>query len=220
VFFIGPLLAQERWLVEGYATGLSVRAALRELHRDAQVVVCFSAGNLAHVGKLVKELRPKAYVFADNDKSGAGEGGGGRNRPQLGDAGEVGDANDYAPAPRRKRAGKADSRNAVRKTGSSRIGERHFALVGQPAAARGDGRERTVGKVLKNRACGWRRKRPRTERLPGVSGSEGSWLKAHLVDSGLARCAHQRAGGEERRVDEGEEKRKQTNAETAPTAKR
>jgi putative DNA primase/helicase len=72
VFFIGPLLAQERWLVEGYATGLSVRAALRELHREAQVVVCFSAGNLAHVGRLVKELRPKAYVFADNDKSGAG----------------------------------------------------------------------------------------------------------------------------------------------------
>jgi putative DNA primase/helicase len=72
VFFIGPLLAPERWLVEGYATGLSVRAALRELHREAQVVVCFSAGNLAHVGRLVKELRPKAYVFADNDKSGAG----------------------------------------------------------------------------------------------------------------------------------------------------
>jgi putative DNA primase/helicase len=68
VFFIGPLVAHERWLVEGYATGLSVRAALRELHRDAQVVVCFSAGNLAHVGRLVKELRPKAYVFADNDK--------------------------------------------------------------------------------------------------------------------------------------------------------
>lgn len=73
VFFIGPLLARERWLVEGYATGLSVRAALRELHREAQVVVCFSAGNLAHVGVLVRELRPVAYVMGDNDKSGAGE---------------------------------------------------------------------------------------------------------------------------------------------------
>lgn len=73
VFFIGPLLARERWLVEGYATGLSVRAALRELHREAQVVVCFSAGNLAHVGVLVRELRPVAYVMADNDKSGAGK---------------------------------------------------------------------------------------------------------------------------------------------------
>lgn len=72
VFFIGPYIARERWLVEGYATGLSVRAALRELHCDAQIVVCFSAGNLAYIGRLVKELRPKAYVFADNDKSGAG----------------------------------------------------------------------------------------------------------------------------------------------------
>lgn len=72
VFFIGRLLAPERWLVEGYATGLSVRAALRELHRDVQVVVCFSAGNLAHVGRVVKSLRTPAYVFADNDKSGAG----------------------------------------------------------------------------------------------------------------------------------------------------
>jgi phage/plasmid primase-like uncharacterized protein len=51
VFFIGPIRCSERWLVEGYATGLSVRAALRELHREAQVVVCFSAFNLAHVGR-------------------------------------------------------------------------------------------------------------------------------------------------------------------------
>lgn len=72
VFFIGPFMASERWLVEGYATGLSVRAALREMHREAQVVVCFSASNLAHVGRLVKALRPTAYVMADNDKSGAG----------------------------------------------------------------------------------------------------------------------------------------------------
>lgn len=72
VFIIGWFTAEERWLVEGYATGLSVWAALRELHRRAQVVVCFSAGNLSHIGRLVKELRPKAYVFADNDKSGAG----------------------------------------------------------------------------------------------------------------------------------------------------
>lgn len=72
VFFIGPLVTNERWLVEGYATGLSVRAALRELHRNAQVVVCFSDSNLAHVGKLVKGLRPPSFVFADNDESGAG----------------------------------------------------------------------------------------------------------------------------------------------------
>lgn len=73
VFFLGPYMARERWLVEGYATGLSVKAALREQYIDAQVIVCFSAANLAHVGRLVKGLRPPAYVFADNDASGAGE---------------------------------------------------------------------------------------------------------------------------------------------------
>ncbi len=73
VFFIGPFMARERWLVEGYATGLSVRAALRELHREAQVVCCFSASNLAHVGALAKVLQPIAYVMADCDESKAGE---------------------------------------------------------------------------------------------------------------------------------------------------
>lgn len=74
VFFIGPMSGcAERWLVEGYATGLSLRAALREIHRDAQVIVCFSDSNLAHIGRIVKPLRPKAHVFADNDESGAGE---------------------------------------------------------------------------------------------------------------------------------------------------
>lgn len=73
VFFIGPLVASERWLVEGYATGLSLRAALLYLHRNAQVVVCFSDSNLVHVGKMVKPLRPPSFVFADNDESGAGE---------------------------------------------------------------------------------------------------------------------------------------------------
>lgn len=72
VFFIGPFVPRERWLVEGYATGLSVRAALRELHREAQVVVCFSASNLAHVGALVANLKPASFVMADNDKSEAG----------------------------------------------------------------------------------------------------------------------------------------------------
>lgn len=72
VFFIGPMVPRERWLVEGYATGLSVRAAIRSMYRDAQVIVCFSAGNLAHIGRLVAELRCPAYVMADNDKSEAG----------------------------------------------------------------------------------------------------------------------------------------------------
>ncbi len=72
VFFIGPMVPRERWLVEGYATGLSVRAAIRSMYRDAQVIVCFSAGNLSHIGRLVAELRCPAYVMADNDKSEAG----------------------------------------------------------------------------------------------------------------------------------------------------
>lgn len=72
VFFIGPYMAHERWLVEGYATGLSVRAGLKEMHRDAQIIVCFSASNLAHVGRMVKPLRVPAYVFADHDESKAG----------------------------------------------------------------------------------------------------------------------------------------------------
>ncbi len=58
----------ERWYCEGYATALSVRAALKALYRDqtAEVVVCFSVGNLAKVAQ-------RGYVIADNDKSGDGE---------------------------------------------------------------------------------------------------------------------------------------------------
>ena len=94
VFFIGPLMSDERWLVEGYATGLSVHAALAQLYRKAQVVVCFSAGNLAYIGKLVKELRPKAYVFADNDESGAGAKAASETGLSFVMTSELGDAND------------------------------------------------------------------------------------------------------------------------------
>lgn len=54
----------EHWLVEGLATGLSVRAALASLYRQARVVVCFSAGNLPVVAEMLKGRR---YVVADND---------------------------------------------------------------------------------------------------------------------------------------------------------
>lgn len=71
VFMIGTYCFNERYLCEGYATGLSIRAALADLHRIAQVVICFSAQNLTYIGSL---LRPRAccYVIADNDKSGTG----------------------------------------------------------------------------------------------------------------------------------------------------
>lgn len=56
-------------LCEGYATGLSIRAALAAAKLKRSVIVCFSANNLA---KLAKE-HPQGIVFADHDKSGAGE---------------------------------------------------------------------------------------------------------------------------------------------------
>lgn len=68
VFLLGSNL-RERWLCEGYATALSLRAALRYLHRDASIVVCFSASNLAHIGRQLKS----GFVMADNDESRAGE---------------------------------------------------------------------------------------------------------------------------------------------------
>lgn len=55
-------------LVEGLATALSVRAALASLYRQARVVVCFSAGNLAAVARHYRGM-----VVADNDASGTGE---------------------------------------------------------------------------------------------------------------------------------------------------
>lgn len=60
---------REVWLVEGYATGLTVRAALKRLYRAADVVVCFSAGNLVHVAG----LGIGTHVMADNDVSRVGE---------------------------------------------------------------------------------------------------------------------------------------------------
>lgn len=64
VFILGRGQRAERWLVEGYATGLSVFAALTELHRPAEVVVCFSAENLK---RIAGKVRRPAFVMADND---------------------------------------------------------------------------------------------------------------------------------------------------------
>lgn len=70
VFRLGSTQAKRTWLVEGYATGLSVEAALRLLKLRDAVMVCFSAGNLIHVAS---QLSSEAFVFADNDESGAGQ---------------------------------------------------------------------------------------------------------------------------------------------------
>ena len=56
-----------RWCVEGYVTGLSVQAALRRMSRQDQVVVCFSAGNLAHIAPPAGSTPRAQYVIADHD---------------------------------------------------------------------------------------------------------------------------------------------------------
>ena len=68
VFVLGR--GSESWLVEGYATGLSVAAALKLMYRPAQVVVCFSASNLGYVAE---RLGGRRFVVADHDASGTGE---------------------------------------------------------------------------------------------------------------------------------------------------
>jgi putative DNA primase/helicase len=67
---LGSKTASETWLVEGYATGLSVYHALRSIGSDASVVVCFSASNLVQVADQIKGQR---FCFADNDESKTGE---------------------------------------------------------------------------------------------------------------------------------------------------
>lgn len=70
VFRLGSPTARRTWLVEGYATGLSVERALRTLQLRDSVLICFSAGNLMHVAG---HLDGEALVFADNDESQAGQ---------------------------------------------------------------------------------------------------------------------------------------------------
>lgn len=70
VLRLGNRSAKEAFLCEGYATGLSIEMALRRLRLDASVLICFSAGNLAHIAGLI---RGRAFVCADNDVSLAGE---------------------------------------------------------------------------------------------------------------------------------------------------
>lgn len=70
VFVLGPRKAAEIWLVEGYATGLSVERALRQLRIPASVMVTFSAQNLVYCAQHTTGRR---LVFADHDLSGTGE---------------------------------------------------------------------------------------------------------------------------------------------------
>lgn len=73
VLRLGPKTTSDMVLCEGYATGLSIELAARQARLSAAVLVCFSDSNMVHVAGLMKESRLRRYVFADNDKSGAGE---------------------------------------------------------------------------------------------------------------------------------------------------
>lgn len=70
VLFLGNRDLPECWLVEGFATGLSVRAALRSSGISASVCVAFSASNLIQVADQIKGQK---FIFADNDESKTGE---------------------------------------------------------------------------------------------------------------------------------------------------
>lgn len=70
VFVLGKKYGAQKWLVEGYATGLSVKAALDALYINAEVWVCFSASNLQYVAERISGNR---VVFADHDASGTGQ---------------------------------------------------------------------------------------------------------------------------------------------------
>jgi len=70
VLLIGDRKGEEFWLVEGYATGLSLHQALRSCGLKASVVVCFSAHNLVAVAD---QIKGKRFIFADNDASETGQ---------------------------------------------------------------------------------------------------------------------------------------------------
>jgi putative DNA primase/helicase len=87
----------ESWLCEGYATGLSIRAALAALCRPGTVIVCWNAGNLPTVAEKIGGPR---FVVADNDASGAGEQFAAKTglpwwQPPRPDGAKTVDANDY-----------------------------------------------------------------------------------------------------------------------------
>jgi putative DNA primase/helicase len=56
-------------LCEGWATGGSIRAALRHLGRPLPVIVCFDAGNLREVSRLLGRMHPSSpqVLCADDD---------------------------------------------------------------------------------------------------------------------------------------------------------
>jgi len=70
VLRLGPKQAAESILCEGFATGLSIDLAVRLMRLNMAVLICFSDSNMVHVATMVKG---RAYCYADNDSSGAGQ---------------------------------------------------------------------------------------------------------------------------------------------------
>ena len=80
------------WLVEGYATGKSVKVALSNIYRhEDEVRVCFDTGGIVREGKRLKN----AFVVADNDENGAGEKAAQKSGHRYWLPPERGDANDF-----------------------------------------------------------------------------------------------------------------------------
>lgn len=79
------------YLVEGFATALSLRAILKNYKRRYTLHICFSAGNM----KKIAATLPGGYVIADNDLSKTGE----RVAKEIGwpywVSDQVGDCNDH-----------------------------------------------------------------------------------------------------------------------------
>jgi putative DNA primase/helicase len=88
---VEPRHARRIALCEGYATGLSIDAALQRLPAAHAVIVCFSARNL----ELVSQKFPGAFVCADNDESGVGEKAARATGLKWLMPSEIGDFNDF-----------------------------------------------------------------------------------------------------------------------------
>jgi len=60
-------------LCEGYATGLSIQAALQAARIRYRIHCCFSAFNITVIGQALREEKRRVIVVADNDPQHAGE---------------------------------------------------------------------------------------------------------------------------------------------------
>jgi len=70
VLRLGLKQASETILCEGWATGLSIDLAVRLMRLNMAVLICYSDSNMVHIASMV---RGRAFCFADNDASGAGQ---------------------------------------------------------------------------------------------------------------------------------------------------